>query len=69
MLSIRKYLENLLLEPFYHIIVNKFFFMSYLKKMYISEKALKWIYISPSKIKQNLDMSFIEIEYIAQATQ
>ena len=43
--------------------------MSYLKKMYISEKALKWIYISPSKIKQNLDMSFIEIEYIAQATQ
>ena len=43
--------------------------MPYLKKMYISEKVLKWIYIFPSKIKQNLDMSFIEIEYIAQATQ
>ena len=43
--------------------------MSYLKKMYISEKVLKWIYIFLSKIKQNLDMNFIEIEYTVQATQ
>ena len=43
--------------------------MSYLKKMYISEKVLKWIYIFLSKIKQNLDMNFIEIEYTVQDTQ
>ena len=43
--------------------------MSYLKKMYISEKVSKWVYIFLSKIKQNLDMNFIEIEYTVQATQ